>query len=63
MYEIVVILKGAHDLIAIEPAADKYGAAATQKHNSDDSDDEGGIVFPGLFRGRCNRCFHGFLQK
>ena len=56
------LLEGIHKLVAVLPEQSKGDAAATQKYNSDDGDDEGGIAFLGLFRGGCDRCFHWILQ-
>lgn len=58
----IVLLEGVQELVAVLPEQSKGDAAATQKCNSDDSNDEGGIAFLGLFGGGCDRCFHWILQ-
>ena len=60
---VFVLLERVRQLIAILPQQSSSDAAATQKYNSDDGDDEGGIAFLGLFGGGCDRCFHWVLQK
>jgi len=56
------VLEGAQDLIAVEPTAQHDGTTTTNEYNSNDSNNEGGVVFLGFFDNGGHLVVHDFFS-